>query len=393
MLQHLRDRAAKALHDARAILEAADKASRALTTEEQTTYDNFMGEFDSARDQVKRAERLAEAEAAVESRGPQAGRTETAVRSSADILGSPEYRSAFWSAIRTGQMAPEFRALALSPDSGGGYTVPDEFRRQLLIALEQANVMRPLATTFRTASGVMSIPVLSTHASAAWTNEAADYTEGTSVFSEVQLNAFKSTCLMKSTEEFINDSFINVESFVAVEMGRALGRLEETAFFVGTGSNQPTGVVGSATLGKTATATNAITADELMDTQYALGRQYRSRATWIMHDSTIKAIRKLQTGVSGDKTYLWAPGLSANEPDRLLGNPVVASQDMAEIATGNKTVLFGDFSYYYIGERSSMALQRLNELYAVSGHIGFRVHRRLDAKLALTEAVKYLVQA
>jgi HK97 family phage major capsid protein len=161
---------------------------------------------------------------------------------------------------------------------------------------------------------------------------------------------------------------------------------------VGSGSGQPTGVVGSATLGKTAAATNAVTADELMDLQYALGRAYRSRATWLMHDSTVKAIRKLKTGVSSDNTYLWSPGLSASEPDRLLGNPVVTSQDITELATTNKPILFGDFSYY-IGDRQAIGLQRLVELYAANGQVGFRIHKRTDGKLALTEAVKYMVMA
>jgi HK97 family phage major capsid protein len=159
---------------------------------------------------------------------------------------------------------------------------------------------------------------------------------------------------------------------------------------VGDGSGKPTGVVNGSTLGKTAAATNAITADELMDTFYALGRAYRQNAAWIMHDSTIKAVRKLVTGVSGDKTYLWSPGLSAGEPDTLLGRPVYASQDMAEIATGNKVAVFGDMSYYYIGDRQSIGLQRLVELYSANGQVGFRIFKRTDGKLALAESVVHL---
>jgi HK97 family phage major capsid protein len=112
-----------------------------------------------------------------------------------------------------------------------------------------------------------------------------------------------------------------------------------------------------------------------------------------MNDSTVKLIRKLKTGVSSDNTYLWSPGLSASEPDRLLGNPVVVSQDMPEATTGLKSVLYGDFRYYYIGDRQAIGLQRLVELYAANGQIGFRIHKRTDGKLALAEAVKYLIQA
>jgi HK97 family phage major capsid protein len=389
----LKDKAGKLLHDARALMEKADAEGRTLTAEENTRYQAIMDDFDATHAQIKRAAKLAEAEAAIASRGPVAGRESFTVVAGESRTASPEYRAAFWSAMTTGRIPEEFRVLSVGTDTAGGFTVPDDFRRQLLIGLEQANVMRGLSTVFTTTSGVLSLPVVSTHASAGWVAENAAYSASDSGFTEVTLNAYKNTMLVKASEELLNDSAFDMASFIASQAGRGLGRLEETAFVAGTGSGQPTGVVGSAGLGKTATATNAITADELMDTQYALGRAYRKRATWLMHDSTVKALRKLKTGVSSDNTYLWSPGLDAAEPDRLLGNPVVTSQDMAEMTTGLKPVLFGDFSYYYIGDRQSIGLQRLVELYAANGQVGFRIFKRTDGKLALAEAVKYLIMA
>lgn len=389
----LRENANKLLHDARALMNAADTEGRALTAEEVTKYDAMMAEYDKLRDQIARADRLAKAEAAVASSGPVAGRATHAAESARQSFSaSPEYRDAFWTAMRTG-VPDEFRVMAVGTDTSGGHTVPDSFRAQLVEALEQDNVMRQLATVFTTTSGVMSLPVLSTHGSAGWVAENAAYSATDSGFTEVTLNAYKATYLCKVSEELLNDSAFDIAGLVAREAGRGLARLEEDAFVSGDGSSKPTGVVGSASLGKTASATNAITADELMDTFYALGRAYRARAAWLMHDTTIKAIRKLKTGVSSDNTYLWSPGLSSGEPDTLLGRPVYASQDVDEIATGVKVALFGDFSYYYIGDRQSIGMQRLNELYAGNGHVGFRIFKRTDGKLALAEAVKYLLMA
>jgi HK97 family phage major capsid protein len=176
-------------------------------------------------------------------------------------------------------------------------------------------------------------------------------------------------------------------------IGYGMGVAEETAFFTGNGSNKPTGVVGSATLGKTASATNAITADELMDTFYALGRQYRDspKCAWVMNDSTIKALRKLVTGVSSDKTYLWAPGLVNGEPDVLLGKPVYAQKDMDAATTGLKPILFGDFSYYLIGDRAGISILRDPYTLATTGQVRFTAAIRTDGKLGLTAAVKYLL--
>lgn len=383
----LRERAAKLLHEAREILSQADTENRALTAEELAKHDTIMADFDAAQARLRAEERTATAEAAVASKGPKAGKDAQRVAQDGE-----EYRDAFWRAMRTGVETPEFRALSFGSDSAGGYLVPDVFRRELVIALNEENVMRQLATVFTTTSGIMSIPAVSTHGSASWKTEAAAYAESDETFTEIQLNAYKATSLIKVSEELLNDSAFPLESYLATEFGRRLGRLEETGFTTGTGSNQPTGVVGGSTLGVTAAATNAVTADELVDLFHSLGRAYRTRARWLMADTTVKAIRKLVTGVSGDKTYLWQPGLQGSEPDTLLGRPVVVSQDMAALAASAKTILFGDFSYYYIGDRAGMTMQRLNELYAGNGQVGFRVFKRTDGKLALATAVYHLIQ-
>jgi HK97 family phage major capsid protein len=271
--------------------------------------------------------------------------------------------------------------------------VPDEFRNELIMALNEQNIIRGLATTFTTQSGVMTIPVNSAHGSASWKAEEAAYATSDETFAEVTLNAYKGTALIKLTEELLNDSAFPMESFVAQEFGRRLGKLEEEAFVNGDGSSKPTGIVGGATVGKTAAATNAITADELADLYHALGRAYRSKATWVMGDSTVKLIRKLKTGVSSDNTYLWQAGLKDGEPDRLFGRPVVVSEFMPAATTGLKPVIFGDISYYYIGDRQAMSMQRLTELYAANGHVGFRQFKRTDGKLSLAVAVQSLVMA
>lgn len=65
---------------------------------------------------------------------------------------------------------------------------------------------------------------------------------------------------------------------------------------------------------------------------------------------------------------------------------------MPEIAAGNKTVVFGDFKYYWIADRQGRSFKRLNELFAVTGQVGFVATQRVDGKLILPEAVKYLQQ-
>ena len=128
----------------------------------------------------------------------------------------------------------------------------------------------------------------------------------------------------------------------------------------------------------------------MIDLYHALGRPYRKNATWIMNDSTVKLIRQLK---DSNGQYLWQPGLQAGQPDMILGRPLLTSSAAEAATTGLRSVLFGDLSYYTVADRSGSVLQRLNELYAANGQVGFRMFKRMDGKLTSSDAVKHLVQA
>jgi HK97 family phage major capsid protein len=388
----LREQRAKLVSDWRGILDKAEAEQRGLTVDERSTVEKIEADIDAMKARVEASERLSKLEGEERAIVPESQRSAPRIETAEKVSPADLYRSAFWKMVRTGDLG-ELRAQTVATDTRGGHTVPDEFRAQLIAALEEDNVMRGLATVITSSSGTLSIPKLTTHGTASWKAEEAAYSEADETFGEVTFNAYKATTLVKVSEELLNDSAFPMESYFVTEFSRRLADLEETAFVNGDGSSKPTGVVGGSAAGKTATATNAITADELMDLQYSIARPYRRRSTWLMHDSTVKAIRKLKTGVSGDLTYLWSPGLGANEPDRLLGSPVVTSPDMPEMTTGLKPVLYGDFSYYYIVDRQQIAMQRLVELYAANGHVGFRIFKRTDGKLTLDTAVKHMVMA
>jgi HK97 family phage major capsid protein len=66
---------------------------------------------------------------------------------------------------------------------------------------------------------------------------------------------------------------------------------------------------------------------------------------------------------------------------------------MPAATTGNKSVIFGDLSNYTIADRTELTMQRLNELYAENGQIGFRSFKRTDGKVTLADGIKHLVQA
>jgi len=303
---------------------------------------------------------------------------------------SDEYRTAFWKAMRSKNHFEVHNALQVGTDSEGGYLVPDEFERTLIQALEEENIFRQLAKVISTSSGDRKIPVVASKGTASWVDEEGIIPESDDSFGPISIGAFKLATMIKVSEELLNDSVFNLEGYIAREFGRRIGTKEEEAFFIGNGTGKPTGIFhssGGATVGVTAASSTAITVDEIIDLYYSLKSPYRRTAQFVMHDATVKAIRKLKDG-SGQ--YLWQPSLTAGQPDTILNRPLRTSSYVPTLAASAKVVAFGDFSYYWIADRQGRSFQRLNELYAVTGQVGFRATQRVDGKLILAEAIQVL---
>ena len=304
---------------------------------------------------------------------------------------SDEYRDAFWKMVRDrGSHYTVYNALQIGTDSEGGYLCPDEYERTLIKALEEENKLRSLCTVIRTSSGDRKIPLVASHGTASWVDEEGVIPESDDAFGMITLGAHKVASIIKVSDELLQDSVFDIESYIATEFARRVGDAEEAAFINGDGAGKPMGILhdtnGAAT-GVTAAGAAAITSEELIDLVYSLKSPYRKRAIFLFNDQTIKAIRKLKDGTG---QFLWQPGLQAGQPNTLLGYSYETSTHMPLLAAGAKPIIFGDFSSYWIADRDGRSIQRLNELYAVTGQIGFRVTQRLDGRLVQPEGVKCL---
>ena len=391
----MREKRAKAWEAAKAFLDSHRTDKGVLSAEDDATYSRMEQEISDLGKEISRMERLEALDAQMKEpvNHPLTGKPMRSRIIEKTGRASDEYRTSFWDMMRSKAPLPSVvNALQEGTDSEGGYLVPDEYDRTLVEALEEENVFRQLAKVIRTSSGDRKIPVVATKGTASWIDEEGAYTESDDSFGQVSIGAYKVGTMIKVSEELLNDSVFDLESYIAKEFARRIGAKEEEAFFTGDGSGKPLGVLaatGGAETGVTAASSTAITADELMDLFYSLKSPYRKKAVWVLNDSTIKAVRKLKDSTG---QYLWQPSLMAGTPDTLLGRPVKTSTYMPVIAAGAKTIAFGDFSYYWIADRQGRSFKRLNELYAANGQVGFLGSQRVDGKLVLSEAVKVLAQ-
>ena len=395
----LREKRAKAWEAAKAFLDSHRKENGTLSAEDDAAYTKMEQEITDLGKEIARLERQEALDAELNrpvnkplTGKPMNGKLEDDGEGKTGRA-SDEYKKNFWNAMRSKSPVPNVtNALQIGTDTEGGYLVPDEFENTLVEALEEENIFRQMAKIIQTSSGDRKIPVVATKGTASWMDEEGAYPESDDSFGQVSIGAYKLGTMIKVSEELLNDSVFDLQSYITREFARRIGSKEEEAFFTGNGTGKPLGILaatGGAETGITAASATAVTADELIDLYYSLRSPYRRNAVWTLNDSTVKAIRKLK---DGNGQYLWQPGITAGAPDMILGRPVRTSTYMPEIAAGAKTIAFGDFSYYWIADRQGRSFKRLNELFAATGQVGFLASQRVDGKLVLPEAVKVLAQ-
>lgn len=388
----LRTKRARIWEEAKAFLDSHRDENGILNGEDNEVYDRMEQDIVNLGKEIDRQERadaldraLIAPTAAPLTSKPDNARVETKTGRASD-----EYKMNFWNAMRSKFPSPSVvNALQVGTETEGGYLVPDEFEHTLIEALEEENFFRRIATVIHSNSGDRKIPVVASKGSAAWIDEEGTYGESDDAFGQISLGAYKLGTLIKVSEELLNDSAFPLEPYITREFARRIGTKEEEAFFTGDGSGKPTGILaatGGADIGVTTTGTT-ITADDVIDLYYSLRVPYRKKAKWIMNDATVNALRKLKDTTG---QYLWEPSLVAGTPNKILGCEVITSPFMPSVAAGEKSIAFGDFSYYWIADRTGRTFKRLNELYAATGQVGFIGNQRVDGKLILPEAIKVL---
>ena len=387
----LREKRAKLWNDTKAFLDSHRTEDGMVSAEDNATYEKMEADVVALGKEIERLERQAAIDREMDqpTASPLVSRP---VAPSAKKQGraSDEYRNAFWGMIRNRNLTPGvMNDLQIGTDTEGGYLVPDEFEHTLVQGLEEENVLRSLCTVIQTSSGDRKIPIVTAHGTASWVDEEDPIPTSDETFGQISIGAHKVATMIKVSDELLQDSVFNLESYIAAEFARRIGAAEEEAFITGNGTGKPTGLLhatNGAGTGVTTTG-NTPTADEIFDLVHSIKSVYRRKAVFLLNDSTLKAIRKLK---DGQGQYLWQPGLKEGQPDMLLNYRIATSPFMPEIAAGNKVILFGDFKSYWIADRQGRSFQRLNELYAATGQVGFRATQRVDGRLVLAEAMKCL---
>ena len=371
-------------------------------------YDKMTNDVRALGDEIKRLEDQMEIDAMLSAPTSTPVQMSPNAQKKMNVKGTAteEYNKAFWNMMRGNDSLEVRNALSIGggnpAGTDGGYTVPDEFHRQLLEALEENNVFRSLAHVIRTRSGTRTIPIAADNGKASWVEEGNAIGESDLTFSVQTLSAFKLGCLIRVSNELLNDSAFDIGAHIARRFGVRFGNAEEDAFINGKGvsndpsttPSEPTGILTTLASPSITTANSTtISFDDVYKLYYALKGPYRGKAKFLCNETALAQLMLLK---DGNGNYIWKPGIEVGKPDTILGHQVLTSTYMPALEgnaandAGKKVLLFGDFSYYWIADRTNRTMRRLNELYAVNDQVGFIGTQRVDGKLILPEAMKVL---
>jgi HK97 family phage major capsid protein len=404
IVTRLRDRRLNVWNQAKEIADRAAEENRNFSPEEQGQWDGLNAELDaldtrikSAMDTEQRAKDQDEAfnklSAKPQERG---GRPEA--KSSTELraflrgeTGAPRY----FDVVPDGPV--DFRVLSKLTAGAGANTVPTSFYDRLIAHLiETSAILQTNPTVLNTSSGEsIQVPKTTAHSSGAIVTEGNAIGASDPAFGQITLGAFKYGCLIQVSRELLNDTGVDLEGYLAMQAGRALGNAFGAHMVTGTGTGQPRGVVTDATVGVTGGTgvTGAFTADNLIDLFYSVIAPYRasSSAYWVTKDSTLANIRKLKDTTN---QYIWQPSLQVGAPDTLLGKALVTDPNVAAPAINAKSVIFGDMSQYFVRMAGGVRFERSDDFAFNTDLVTFRALLRADAALVdLTGAVKVFVGA
>ena len=388
-VQDLIAKRARAWEAAKSFLEAHRGENGVLSAEDGETYDRMEKEITDLTKEIDRLNRQAAIEAQLNQ--PTSAPLSNMPTSTGEKVkkgrASDQYAKDMLTAMRT-NFHQVSDILQEGVDADGGYLVPEEWDSRLIDVLNEENIMRGLATHITT-SGEHKINIAGAKPTAAWIEEGGALQFTDAKFGQKIMDAHKLHVAVKVTEELLYDSMFDLASYITTQFGIAIANAEEDAFLNGDGKGKPTGLfdeTNGGTVAKTLIGTKLGT-DDVLDLVYALKRPYRKKASFIMNDQTLAALRKLK---DNNGAYIWQPSYQAGEPDRLLGYAVHTSAFAPELAAGKPVMAFGDYSYYNIGDRGSRSMQELRELFAGNGMIGYVAKERVDGLLVLPEAVQIL---
>lgn len=315
------------------------------------------------------------------------------------VASNSEYGKAFRTYLRKGMDAGleslQTKALSVGSDTDGGYLVTPTMSSKIVQSIFETSPMRQLASVETISSDALELIDDHDQAAAGWTSETGAISEtSTPTLAKRNIPTNELYAQPKATQKLVDDSAIDIESWLAGKISDIFARKENTSFINGNGVGQPRGILTYAAgttwnkIEQINSGTSAtVTADAIINIFYALKDVYSRRASFLMNRTVVQAVRLLKQ--TSTNQYLWQPGLAAGTPDTLMGVPVYMAADMPVAAASSLSVAVGDFqSAYQIVDRRGIRI--LRDPFTEKPFVKFYATKRVGGDVINFEAIKLM---
>ena len=355
----------------RSIIDVAETEGRGLTAEDSQKIERIEADIRSADDAIgvatRNEERKMDAAAAAGSFVPA-----TEARSDSDL-----FRAMARGELRDHTFPAEMRA-SLVPSAN---TVPVSFYDQVFGAARLVGPWLDAAEVITRSSGNdLRLPIYTAFSTAAAVSAGSAISESNPTFDSVLIQPAKFGFIVPVANELIADAGFDISSVIAEQAGNAIGTYLNTSV--------TSTVVGAAGSGVTASTATAVSADNLIDLAYSVDGAVRQlpSAGLMVNSKTLGAIRKLKDTAGN---YLYQVGVG--QPDTFAGFRIWENPNLADIATGTKSVLFGDNKAVKI-VTTGMEVATSVDAYFANDVTAYRFTMRAGQALTHAAKVKYLLQ-
>lgn len=306
-----------------------------------------------------------------------------------------EFRS-FGEFLYTIRYKPEDKRLAElrtglveGTDTAGGFTVPTEFLKTIMMeSLETAVIRGNGATVIPMGSDTLEIPkvVDTSHASSLFggvvayrTAEQGTLTPKEPTFGKIKLVATTLTGYTYASNQLLADNAVGLAALLTKMFGGAIGWYEDNDFINGDGVGKPLGILKSGAL--LAVNRSAATTVAIADLASIVARvlpQSLGRGIWIANQGVLKQL------VALGSTYLtWLANgiadLTRPIPATLLGRPIFFTEKCKALGTAGD-IVFADLSYYLIGDREPISIASSEHVRFTTNETAWRFIERNDGQ-------------
>lgn len=293
----------------------------------------------------------------------------------------------------------ERKTLNIGTGSAGGFVSAPEFSTTIVNKLVQFSPVRSVASVLTIGTSKVYIPTGNSDLDGGWVAETGSRGGTEPTFGQTEIDAYEYAAVIPVSAQLLEDSFVDLQSYIAGQIAKKFYKGESTAFVSGDGSGKPVGFMHTpGNYGQTDVAQDAAAADiiaAIIDQFYSLPGAYAANGSWFMNRKTQGVIRKAaDTTVRGN---LWSDSLAKGTPATLLGCPVYDAPDMADFVSTDSPasdvypIAFGDFEFaYQIVDRIGVAILRDDFTGADNGIVKIRARRRVGGAPLLNEALVLL---